>query len=468
MQIIEENITILKTIVQEKQYDFEPVKFRQIIGKLLKSGKNEIIEEYLDIFINDATTDFYKSQLAIMILGIYEKHLKKDKALEIAKKILEYTEKPSYALSSILRICRVTNNYQFVDKLFKEKAKLMQVSTFEVMYELTFYYYEKQDINSIENLLEKIINQYKGKKNDKPIINTVKALSIKYGLFEKFKPFLVSNEKNNLSESSEKVIINQIFNEEYERLLEDYEPALRSAALTDLTKGIAHEFGQPVTNIRFGIQYYSKIIEEQQSDKIDKEIVLNVFSDILLQTKRIGELIDTLSPITSTKSKITKFNIKNAIKYIFEQEKIKLNSLKIEYLIKSYKNKDIKINFDNIQFNQIIANLLNNSIDSISEVSQKNYKGKIIVSISESRDKYTIRFSDNGKGITKKQRKRIFNPFYTTKEVGKGQGLGLYIVSKLLEINGGKIYLDNQQKKGAKFIINIIKKNTDEIQNFNN
>ena len=457
MQIIEEHITILKTIVQEKRYDFEPVKFRQIIGKILKSGENKIIEEYLDIFINDAATDFYKSQLAIMILGIYEKHLKKDKALEIAKKILKYTEKPSYALSSILRICRVTNNYQFVDKLFNEKDELKQVSTFEVMYELTFYYFEKHDIDNIEKLLEKIITLYKGKKNDKPIINTVKALSIKYGLFEKFKPFLVSDEQNNLSENSERVIINQIFNEEYERLLEDYEPALRSAALTDLTKGIAHEFGQPVTNIRFGIQYYSKIIEEQQSDKIDKKIVLNVFSDILLQTKRIGELINTLSPITSTKSKITKFNIKDAIKYIFEQEKIKLNSLKIKYSIRSYKNTDINIEFDNVQFNQIITNLLNNSIDSISEISKENYKGKITISIKEFSDKYNIYFSDNGKGVTDKQRKRIFNPFYTTKEVGKGQGLGLYIISKLLEINGGKIYLDNRQKKGAKFIINIKK-----------
>jgi len=459
MQEITIHITNLKKIVEQKQYDFEAVKFREIIGKILKDGENKLIEDYLDAFVKDAPSDFYKSQLAIMILGIYEKHLDKNKALNIAKKILEYTEKPSYALSSVLRICRIINNYEYAKELLKKKPGLQTTETFEVLYELIYFYESNEDFDAIEKSIELIIKKYP---SSKPVLNTTKALAVKYDLFDKYKNYFIKSDISDFFDS-EKTIKNRIFYDEYEKILDNYERALSSAALTDLTKGIAHEFGQPVTNIRFGIQYFSKIITEQQSDKIEKEMVLNIFSDILLQTKRIGKLIDTLSPITSTKSKITKFNIKNAIRSIFEQEKIKLNSLKIEYSINNYKNKEINIEFDNVQFNQIITNLLNNSIDSISEIKKENFRGNIRVLIEELNEKITIYFSDNGKGIPKKQQKRIFNPFYTTKEVGKGQGLGLYIISKLLEINGGKIYIDKKYKKGAKFIIHVIKKHKNEI-----
>ena len=69
---------------------------------------------------------------------------------------------------------------------------------------------------------------------------------------------------------------------------DNYSNKFDKIVLTDFTEGIDHELGQPITNIRFEIQYFSKIFEEIQDEKIDKKQVLKIFSNILTETERIG------------------------------------------------------------------------------------------------------------------------------------------------------------------------------------
>jgi len=455
------NIKSLIEIVEQKQYFYGATKFRSIVDNILKSGNKDIVKEQLDKFIEEAIPEFYKGQLAIFVLSIYEKFFNdktgKENAIKIATKIIEYSNKTSYAFAALLRICKNKKNFKEIDELFQRQPDIRSLQTFEVMYELIFYYESKNDTNQIESLIGKMINRFKGAEN-KSILNTAKALAIKYGLLEKFeRDFIIKSE---IKISTEPIDIRkQIIEQEYENMLKGYERALSSAALADLTHGIAHEFGQPITNIRFGIQYYTKIFSQQDTKQIDRQIVLECFNDILYQTERIGDLINRLSPITSTKSHISNFNIITSIQDIFNQEHKKLVTYNINYKIETPKSNCI-ISFDKVQFNQIISNLLLNSIDSISEKKQLETinNGLIIVKVVEHKTNYTITFEDNGKGITEKDRIRIFNPFYTTKEPGKGQGLGLYIVKNLLKIYSSSIALDNRYFNGARFIINIPKR----------
>ena len=66
-----------------------------------------------------------------------------------------------------------------------------------------------------------------------------------------------------------------------------------------------------------------------------------------------------------------------------------------------------------------------------------------------------IEFSDTGIGIPYKNRNSIFDPFFSTKPPGKGEGLGLFIVWNLLKMQGGTIAVDNDYNQGAKFNIRI-------------
>jgi len=450
------NIVELENIVRNKQYTTDPVKFRELIGLVLKSTRKNEIEKYLDEFVNNANDSFYKSQLAIFILSIYEKYIDdKNKAIEIAKKILENTNKPNYALCSLLRVCKTLNNYEEIDILFNKKPELLKIETFDVLYELTFYYQYKSDYNEIDKLIGKIISK---NKNNSTILNAAKVLALKYGLLEKYEAIISTKPEINLTSNPENIIYEQAFDNLFEK-------TLSSIALADLTNGIAHEFGQPVTNIRFGIQYYSKLFLEQSNEFVSKNTVLEVFNDILHQTERIGKLIDRLAPITSTKSHISVFNLTEAIYDIFTQEKIKLKTLNVSYSINPAVSKFV-ITYDKVQFNQIITNMLLNSMDSIEERKTKyvDYQGKIVIFVKENQTGYyAIDFSDNGIGIDEKDKTRIFNPFYTTKEPGKGQGLGLYIISNLLKIGGGTIKLDEYYKNGAKFNILIPKHNKNEL-----
>jgi len=105
-------------------------------------------------------------------------------------------------------------------------------------------------------------------------------------------------------------------------------------------------------------------------------------------------------------------------------------------------------------FNQVILNLIVNAAHAI----QKKYKstdckGLITITTSFSKHSIDISVADNGSGIPDKVKDKIFNPFFTTKEVGKGTGMGLAIVLKLIEKHKGKIWFESQEGDGTIFYI---------------
>lgn len=443
----------LKDIVNNKIYNIDHIKFREIVGEIISQNKLAELKDYLEVYLRNAPNDFYQSHLANVVLSVYEKYLDKSQALQIALNILQQSKKPSsYAFAALLRISRKGNDYTIVDKMLKDYPSLKRVGTFEVLYELTFYYSYKNDIQAIDAIIGQLI---KGFKNNQPILTTTTSLCVKYGLYEKYQHLLdlPQNFPKNTKEENT-ILINEIEEEEYQKVF-------RSAALADLTNGIAHEFGQPVTNIRYGIQYNTRLFEKMPGNNIEKKQVLDFFKDILIQTERIGKLIDRLSPITSTKSTVIKFNLIDAIKQIFQQENIRIKSYNIDYEFRFLSGEIAMVKLDNTQFNQIISNLLINSLDSIIEkkINNISFEGKIWITVKSIGNKYSLWFADNGKGINPSDYDRIFNPFYTTKPPDKGQGLGLYIVSNLLKMNGGNISVDRKYKNGAKFIILIPQNN---------
>jgi len=90
------------------------------------------------------------------------------------------------------------------------------------------------------------------------------------------------------------------------------------------------------------------------------------------------------------------------------------------------------------ELNQIWTNLLTNACDAIDEVGP-DHEGSIEITTRQSEDRIRIRITDNGVGIPADKLEKVFDPFYTTKDIGKGTGLGLSIVSGIVTKLGGSV-----------------------------
>jgi signal transduction histidine kinase len=109
-------------------------------------------------------------------------------------------------------------------------------------------------------------------------------------------------------------------------------------------------------------------------------------------------------------------------------------------------------------FNQVIMNLVINAAHAIAGNldSQTNSKGKISITTRRDGNWAEIRISDTGSGIPEDIRTKIYDPFFTTKEVGKGTGQGLAIChAVVVGMHRGTITFDTQEGKGTTFIIRL-------------
>jgi two-component system NtrC family sensor kinase len=108
-----------------------------------------------------------------------------------------------------------------------------------------------------------------------------------------------------------------------------------------------------------------------------------------------------------------------------------------------------QVALDEDQFKQILLNLLNNSIDALEFMRQKQIR---IVGARQG-ERVVVRFEDTGPGFADVN--RAFDPFYTTKPVGKGTGLGLSICYGIVKEHGGDIHAVNMEPTGARVVLEL-------------
>jgi signal transduction histidine kinase len=127
----------------------------------------------------------------------------------------------------------------------------------------------------------------------------------------------------------------------------------------------------------------------------------------------------------------------------------KVNNIEVE---KHLANNLPEIMMDHFQIQQVFLNIIVNAEYSMLEAHNR---GKLVISTEKVGDIIRITFADDGPGISKENMKKIFNPFFTTKEVGKGTGLGLSICHGIVTEHGGQIYAKSEIGQGATFIVDL-------------
>jgi len=106
---------------------------------------------------------------------------------------------------------------------------------------------------------------------------------------------------------------------------------------------------------------------------------------------------------------------------------------------------------DNEQLQQVFINLINNSLDAMPQGGQLTFK----TAVSADGEKVCITCRDTGSGISHEIRDRIFDPLFTTKQRGRGSGLGLTVVHQIIREHGGTITLESGADEGAEFQITL-------------
>ena len=167
------------------------------------------------------------------------------------------------------------------------------------------------------------------------------------------------------------------------------------------------------------------------------------------QIKDIEKLVNEFSNFARMPRPILKkINIKNLINKSLDFVKMSSKN-KINF---SNKVNNLFINGDEDQLNRVLINLIKNSEESFLDKLEKqaDFKGNIDIEIIENNDYIEIRLTDNGPGIT--DAKKAMTPYFTTKKTGTG--LGLPIVSKIINEHSGKFLIKNL-KTGTGTVVKI-------------
>jgi two-component system NtrC family sensor kinase len=224
------------------------------------------------------------------------------------------------------------------------------------------------------------------------------------------------------------------------------------AAIGQLVAGAAHELNNPLTTVTSLVQATIEDIEQwDQQHPFDPDVIDDLkFADKELgRAKSIVASLLGLSRQTQTYSEAVSMNsvVKDALRIMHNQ--YKHHGLEI---VENYDPDlpDIQGNFANL--GQVALNIIQNAIQSVIHNT-----GAITLDTWFDPDRRQVVFSckDTGPGIPESMRQDIFKPFFTTKEVGKGTGLGLYICHEIIRKHGGTLKLRDSDGPGAVFEVRL-------------
>lgn len=219
----------------------------------------------------------------------------------------------------------------------------------------------------------------------------------------------------------------------------------RVAMLGTLTTSIAHEINQPLAAILTNAQAAKRFLSFKEPDL---KKIKEALTDIVADDKRAAEVIRRLRTLLSkNESHLENVDINIIVREITNIVKSDLMIRNIG-LEEEYTSDLPELYCDKIQIQQVVLNLVTNSIDSVHQKSGENRLIKVITRIYDL-DFISVSICDSGLGVQDSNTDVLFEPFHTTKE--QGLGMGLPISKTILENHSGRIWAENNSDGGATF-----------------
>lgn len=221
--------------------------------------------------------------------------------------------------------------------------------------------------------------------------------------------------------------------------------AQRAAAWTEVARRIAHEIKNPLTPIRLSAERLAKKFGPQISDPAFQDSIKMIITQVDDMKVLVNEFSQfaRLPQIKTVPGKINEVLRQTAHIYADTQLNIKFDLL--------FDNQIPEFKFDPDQLKRVFVNLIDNAVAAVQ--NEPNATITIKTEYNKSQQILKISIADNGVGISPRDRGRVFEPYFSTKE--KGTGLGLPIVKSIIEDHGGIIRALENQNKGTKMYIEV-------------
>lgn len=220
----------------------------------------------------------------------------------------------------------------------------------------------------------------------------------------------------------------------------------RLMALGTMLSGVAHELNNPLSNISSSCQILLEEWRELPPPETGR--LLAQIDDQTLRAQRIvGALLDF------SRSQPLQRRCHEARELVEEALALVRHHIPDSVHIRVEAANGVEVDVDRLRFQQVLVNMLRNAAEAIA--------GEGTIAIQAWREQFpeghgtTFEIEDDGEGIAETSLKRIFDPFYTTKPVGKGTGLGLFVAHEIVTQHGGMLSVESKPGEGTRFWIHI-------------
>jgi len=221
--------------------------------------------------------------------------------------------------------------------------------------------------------------------------------------------------------------------------------AERLAALGEMVAGVSHEIKNPLGIIRSTAEF---LTEKSAGNENQKKLS----SIILEESGRLNDIVtDFLDFARPQQPNLQDCHLEEIIERNLSFLQSELDKKNVSVNNGDLNNRPYKIEADPGLLYRAFLNIFINAIQSIND------GGNITIKIVEEKENYRIEIQDTGAGISKENSKKIFNPFFTTKE--RGSGLGLAIVKKIIEGHKGEVWIESEEGTGTSVFVNLPRKN---------
>ncbi len=232
--------------------------------------------------------------------------------------------------------------------------------------------------------------------------------------------------------------------------LDELAHVTRLGLMGEMASGIAHEVNQPLAAIT---TYTQVSLNYLKAEHLDLEKLTEVLLKTQQQALRAGGIVHRMREFVKSHSKhrsTTDLNalIHDAVALCIAE--LKQNDIKLTFELE---NNLPPIYVDQIQIEQVLINLIRNSVDTLKNLPANQPRQLTIDSLLIPNNHIQVRIKDSGYGLNEEQQQKILTPFYTTK--ADGMGMGLSISRSIIEAHKGVLHFNSQLEKGTTFYFTL-------------
>jgi two-component system NtrC family sensor kinase len=220
----------------------------------------------------------------------------------------------------------------------------------------------------------------------------------------------------------------------------------RLAAVGELAAGVAHELNNPLAAVQAFAQLLSA---KKEMDGTTKDDLETIYREAQRATRITGNLLSFARRHKPEKQLV---DINDVLEKSIELHAYRMRVNNIDLVMDL--DRDLpRIMADFHQMQQVFVNIITNAEQAMTETYGR---GRLCATTRRSGEMIQVRFADDGPGMSEEDLHRVFDPFYTTKEVGKGTGLGLSICYGIVQEHGGNLTATSKLGEGATFTVEIL------------